>query len=119
MTYGHLDVMWLKPGANEKFEALNKEWSAFFKDLGYPYPYDGHQVHFGDSGRIVFVTFIDDIGAYYGMNNLEKMIEAKNMGERWEKLGAQMSEVIRRWEHSNSAFRSDLSYWPETMAATN
>jgi hypothetical protein len=119
MMYGHLDVMWLKPGANEKFEALNKDWSAFFKDLGYPYPYTGHQVHFGDSGRVVYVTFIDDIEAYYGKNNLEKMIEAKNMGERWQKLVGQMNEVVRRWEHSNTAFRSDLSYWPELAGATN
>jgi hypothetical protein len=30
MTATHWDVMWLKPGAEEKFAELNEHWSAFF-----------------------------------------------------------------------------------------
>jgi hypothetical protein len=48
MTATHWDVMWLKPGAEEKFAELNEHWSAFFAQIGYPYPYSGHQIHFGE-----------------------------------------------------------------------
>jgi hypothetical protein len=110
MKYGHMDVMWIKSGMDEEFEALNKEWVSFFSDLGYPYPYHAHEVQFGDTDRAVYVTFVDELSDYYGKNSLEKMVEAKNMGERWEKLGQQMG--------GNAMWRGDLSYWP-MPGATN
>ncbi len=118
MTAVHSDVMWVKPGVEEKFEALNKEWAAFFAEIGYPYPYTGHQVHFGDTGRVVYATFIDDLSDYYGVNSLEKLIEEKNMGARWQELNERLGAVISRWEHNNAAYRPDMSYWP-AEGATN
>jgi hypothetical protein len=118
MTATHFDVMWLKPGAESEFEALNKDWSAFFGQIGYPYPYTGHQVHFGDTGRVVYATFIDDLSEYYGVNNLEKLIEEKNMGARWGALNERLGAAVSRWEHSTAAYRPDMSFWP-TEGATN
>jgi hypothetical protein len=118
MTAVHMDVMWLKPGADSEFEAHNKDMTAFFRQIGYAYPYTGHQVHFGDTGRVVYVTFIDDLSEYYGANNLEKVIEAKGMGARWQELMERMGAVVGRWEHNNATYRPDMSYWP-TEGATN
>ncbi len=119
MAYGHMDVMWPKPGMSEEFDELNKEWVAFFKDLGYPYPYDGHTVHHGKSGRVVYVTFIDNLSDYHGKNSLMKLIEAKNMSERWKELGEKFGAATRRWEHHDELYRRDLSYWPTPESATN
>ncbi|UCF21477.1 MAG: hypothetical protein JSU87_08860 [Gemmatimonadota bacterium] len=116
--YGHFDVMWLKPGSEEKFDELNKEWVGFFKDLGYPYPYHAHEIHFGDSGRVVYVTFTDDLSAYYGENSLMKLIEAKGMGERWQKMDELFGGTVHRWEHYEETLRMDLSYWPMEEGAT-
>lgn len=119
MKYGHMDFMWLKPGAYEEFETLNQEWKAFYEELGYPYPYSGHQAHFGKTGRIVYVTFIDNLADYYGKNDFEKLVEAKGMGERAEQLNERFNAVVRKWEHSNATFRRDMSYWPPEEGATN
>lgn len=119
LKYGHMDFIWVKPGMEEEFEELNKEWSAFYTDLGYPYPYVGHETHFGDSGRIVYVTFIDNLADYYGKNDFEKLVEAKGMGERSAKLYERFSAVVRKWHHSTPMFRMDLTYWPPEEGATN
>ncbi|UCC84353.1 MAG: hypothetical protein JSW46_05325 [Gemmatimonadota bacterium] len=118
MTAVHMDVMWLKPGAASEFDALNEEWSAFFGQIDYPYPYTGHEVHFGDTGRVVYVTFVDDLSTYYGANNLEKMIETKGMSASWQELTGRIDMTISRWEHNNAIYRPDMSYWP-MEGATN
>ena len=119
VTAAHLDVMWTKSGSDESFDKLNKEWVAFFKDLGHPYPYDGHSVRFGDSGRTIYVTYIDDLSDYHGKNDMMKMIEAKNMGERWQGLDEQFNATVRRWDHYDMNYRRDMSYWPMPEGATN
>lgn len=119
LKYGHMDYVWLKPGTFEEFEALNKEWTAIYEELKYPYPYSGHQVHFGDTGRIVYVTFIDNLSDYYGKNAFETLVEAKGLGERASELNERFNAVVRKWRHSDATFRMDLSYWPPEEAATN
>jgi hypothetical protein len=91
----------------------------FFQDLGYPYPYHGHSVHFGDTGRTVYVTFVDDLSDFYGKNDLYKMVEAKGLGERWMKLGEEFNATVRRWDHYVMNYRRDMSYWPVEEGATN
>ncbi len=119
MTAALFDVMWTKPGVDEAWVKLNKEWVTFFRDLGYPYPYDGHSVRFGDTGRTVYVTFIDDLSDFYGKNDLHKMIEAKGLGERWKKLGEEFGATVRRWDQYIINYRRDMSYWPVEEGATN
>lgn len=116
MKYGHIDVIWSRPGMEEEFDKLNKEWVQLFKDLKYPYPYDAHEVHFGDTGRTVYVTFIDDLSKFYGEYDLLKMIEAQNLGARAEALDKRFNEATARWKHYTSMLRMDMSYWPEPAA---
>jgi len=117
LQYGHIDEMWLKPGVYEEFEALNQEWKEFFADLDYPYPYGGYTVHFGDTGRVLYVMFVDDLGKMYGEYDIMKLVEAKGMGERMKELDEKFNAVASRWDHYDSIFRRDLSYWP-TEGAT-
>ncbi len=112
IEYAHLDELWTRPGMSDEFEQLNEDFVALFKDIEYPYPYDAHTVRIGQS-RTIYVTFIDDLAAYYGENDLMKLIEAKNQSERWEEIMAQFNNTVDRFEHYNIAYRSDMSYWPE------
>jgi hypothetical protein len=92
MKYARVDEVWLRPGPGieEQFEELSKDWIAFFQALDYPYPHDGYEIHFGDADRIVYVTFIDDLSAYYGAN-----------------------AIARRWERHTLTYEPGMSYWPE------
>jgi len=119
MTAGVVDVMWTKPNTQEAWEKLNKDWVTFFTDLGYPYPYHGHSVRFGDVGRTIYVTFTDDLSDYFGKNDLYTMVEAKGMGERWSELGDAFNATVRRWEQYIMQYRRDMSYWPMEEGATN
>ena len=101
----------LKDLAYNLWWSWNLEARALFKDIEYPYPYAAHTVRIGQK-RTIYVTFIDDLSAYYGENDLMKLIEAKNQGERWEEIMAQFNNTVARFEHYNIAYRSDMSYWP-------
>jgi hypothetical protein len=120
MAYAHIDVMWPTPGMDEKFEELNKEWIAMFTDVAYPYPYAAHAVHFGDVERVVYFTFCDDLGKFYGENSPERYFEAQEMGERAQKAEELFAAAVQRWEHYDAMLRRDISYWPvEEEGETN
>lgn len=112
LNFGHIDVIWLKNDVLEEFNQINKDWMALYTELGYPYPYDGYEVHFGDSGRVVYVTFVDDLAKMYGEFDVSKLAEAKGMGERMQQLDQAFNSLVIRWQHYDSVFRRDLSYWP-------
>lgn len=116
IKYGHVDVIWVRPGMEEEFDRLNKEWVQLFEDLGYPYPYDTHEVHFGDTGRTIYVTFVDDLSKFYGENDLMTWLQKKNMGARAAALDKQFNAVTARWKHYNATYRADMSYWPQPDA---
>ncbi len=91
---------------------------AFWNDvytytLIYAYAVHGHETYFGVAGRAVFVTLIDDLGAYYGPKSIETTIEAKDAGERWEALLGRLAGVVDRHSHENMEFRPNMTYWPE------
>lgn len=120
IKYGVIFVVWPRTGMNEEFAQLNKDWVAFNDELGYPYPYTAHEVHFGAAtSRTVYVTYVDDLSEFYGENNTMKMIEAHDMGEQWEPLIGRFMEVAERFEEHTIMFRPDLSYWTEDEGATN
>lgn len=112
LTVGHIDVFWLKNDVEEEFNQINADWIALFTDLGYPYPYSGFDVHFGDSGRVIYVMLVDDLAKMHGEYDVAKMAEAKGMGERMKRLDQAFNSIVRRWEHYDSVYRRDLSYSP-------
>lgn len=111
--YVHVDEFWVRGGKDDEFDEVVKEFMAFFKEMGYAYSVYGHEMHFGDAGRAVFVTTIDDLGAYYGPKGIEVAIEANDAGERWEELLGKLAGVVNRHSHGNMAFMPNMTYWPE------
>ena len=111
---GKVHTFWLKPGANEKIDAVAKDFMAFFKEVGYSYSVYGSRTEFGDVSRVQFVEWFDSHENYYGVNSLQKLIEAKGKSEAWETLLGRLGELVTRSENSDIEWRADLSYWPET-----
>lgn len=108
--------VWLKPGQGTvtKFGELTKEFMSFFGELGYPYMIMGSRVRFGDVGRVEFVTLFDNTENYHGVNDMEKMIEAKGMKAKWDELGARFVQLIERTESNFYTMKPDLTYQPAT-----
>lgn len=103
---------WMKPGTEMKADELSKEWVAFLKEVGYGYEAVGLRVHFGDVGRLIYVTYIDSEADYFGANNFMKLVEEKGLGEKWGDLIGRWNKLIRRYNETTWTHRADLSYLP-------
>lgn len=112
--YASMYESWMKPATEEKADAISKEWVAFLKEVGYGYAAAGYRVHFGDIGRLIFVTWYDNTADYYGANSFMKLVEEKAAGEKWGDLIKRWNELISRYEESQWTYRADLSYWPSS-----
>lgn len=110
--WAHVDNFWVKPGKQDEFDALSKEFVQFTKQNGYAYEVSGHRVHFGDSGRFVFVTHFDSRQAFYGPNSWDALIARKKVQEKWADMLRRLALTISDAEHFDSQYRPDLSYWP-------
>ncbi len=118
MAGAHITEFWVKSGKEPQFGQLVEDMVAFLGELEYPYPVVGYRVHFGDSGRMVFVTWFDDRASYYGENNLQKLIGEKNAFERWSQLRGRLPELVLDIREHDAIFRPRMSYWPEVEASS-
>lgn len=109
----------IRPGKSEEFSGIVKEYMTFFKEIGYPYPIMGHDTKFGQSGRAVFVTVIDDLSDFYGANSFEQTVANANATERMQELWAKFTPTIDDWEQTIMVHRPELQYWGEPALATN
>lgn len=114
LNLAHVDELWIKPGKQQEFGELIEEFGAFFGEVGYRYPVDGHRVHFGDTGRAIFVTFYDSKEAYYGANSLDRLIAEKGAGEKWGDLLERLSAVMVGMEHGDAEMQAGMTYWPSS-----
>ncbi len=113
-SFGHINEFWIKPGKDRAFDAVVKEFMAFFKEVGYGYEVLGHRVHFGATGRAVFVTFVDNLENFYGSKSLPRLIQQKKADQKWQALLARLAAVIDRSDESTIMYRPDLSFMPPT-----
>ena len=110
---------WIRPGKNEEFSGIVKEYMTFFKDIGYAYPIMGHDTKFGQSGRAVFVTTIDDLSEFYGANSFQQTAANANATDRMEELWARFATTIDDWDQTIMRYRPELEYWGDPALATN
>lgn len=114
LTNASVFDVWLKPGqaTMAKFDQLAKQYIGLLGEIGFPYMVMGNRVRFGDVGRVEFVTLFDNLANYHGMNNLEKMIEAKGMQAKWDEIGAQFIQLVERTEESFYTLKPNMTYQP-------
>ncbi len=114
VRFAHVEEMWLKPGTDEAWNELVKEFCAFFEEIGFSYQVVGHRVRIGGTGRVVFVSFFDDKGAYYGARGIEALAEGKGAIGRWYQLLGKFGELVDRYEYRDVEMEPDLTYWPSS-----
>ncbi len=118
-TYVEVLEFSIRPGKNEEFSGIVKEYMTFFKEIGYPYPIMGHEMKFGQSGRAAFVTVIDNLSDFYGANSFQETVANANATERMQELWAKFTPTIDDWDQTIMRHRPELQYWGEPALATN
>ena len=108
----HVSFYWLKPNMDEEFDALVKDFIAFLKELDSPYQVIGHRVRFGDPSRVDFVTVFDNIGNFYGVNDLEALVEKHGAGEKYGALVGRFVQMVEKIDEFDVSHEVALSYWP-------
>ncbi|MFZ2054582.1 MAG: hypothetical protein WAU81_10335 [Candidatus Aminicenantales bacterium] len=105
------DFVWLIPGKEAEFEAINKEWIALSTSK---------------KARDPFLTYMGDLGTKmpvyvwieYGKSAADYAVTEekfwKAMGEEGAALSKRTRALIRRMESKTGQYRPDLSYSPKT-----
>jgi len=112
LGYAAFYESWMKPGTEMAADEASKEWVAFMKEIGYGYRAHGLRVHFGDVGRLLYITYYADPADYYGAHDFMKLVEEKGAGEKWADIMTRWNALVTRYEESTWMYRPDLSYDP-------
>ncbi len=109
--YGHYtwDYVWLIPGSEVAFEALNREWAALSAARKCRDPFMTYQGGYGNE-EPVYVWF------EYGKSAADYALAEekfwKSLGDAGAALSGRTRALIRRMETKTGRYRSDLSYAP-------
>jgi hypothetical protein len=118
MAFANITEFWLKPGREPQYGELVKDVVAVLEEIDYPYAVTGHRVHFGDSGRTVFVTWYDDRASYYGVNSLDRLLIEKEAMGRWGELLSRLPELVLDVSDRDATIKPRMSYWPGQEGGT-
>lgn len=108
----HYDWLYPRPGMEDEFRELMKEWVALYAEHGLEAGWTAYQAVTGeDLPMVVLITPAESAGAYYTMS--EEIDEL--LGEAGEELMMRSLEAMRKFEHGDAMFRPDLSLVPDEM----
>ena len=109
--YGHYtwDFVWLIPGSEAAFEALNREWAALSAARKCRDPFMTYQGGYGNE-EPVYVWF------EYGKSAADYALAEekfwKSLGDEGAALSKRTRALIRKQETKTGSYRPDLSYAP-------
>lgn len=108
----HYDWLYPKPGMEDEFNEVMKEWVALYEEMGFEQGWTAYQAITGeDLPLVVLITPAKSAGAYYMMS---EEIDGK-LGEEGQKLMAKSLALMRNFEHNEATFRPELSLMPDDM----
>lgn len=109
--YGYYtwDYVWLVPGKEAEFEALNREWMALSAARGSRDPFMTYQGGYGNE-EPVYVWF--EYGKSAADYALAEETFWKSLGDAGAALSARTRALIRRTETKTGRYRPDLSFAP-------
>ena len=103
------DFVWLVPGKEKEFEALNREWISLSADRGARDPFMTYKGGYGNE-EPVYVWF------EYGKSAADYAAAEEafwaSLGEAGAELSRRTRTVIRKLDTKTGRFRPDLSYTP-------
>lgn len=103
------DYVWLVPGAEAEFEAINKEWIALSESSGVRDPFLTYAGELGADGP-VYCWF--EYGKSAADHSAAEERFWKALGEAGADLSRRTRALIRRLESKTGRYRPDLSYAP-------
>jgi hypothetical protein len=103
------DYVWLAPGADAEFEALNKEWIALSRSRGARDPFLTYAGDLGSDGPVYCWFEYGKSAADYALAE-EKFW--KSLGDEGAALSKRTRALIRRTETKTGRYRPDLSFAP-------
>lgn len=103
------DFVWLVPGAETEFEALNKEWIALSQARGARDPFLTYAGELGADGPVYCWFEYGKTAADYALAE-ERFW--KSLGEAGADLSRRTRALIRRQASKTGRYRLDLSYAP-------
>jgi len=105
----HFDYLYPKPGMEDQFQDVMKEWVALYQEHGLDAGWTAYQAVTGeDLPMIVLITPATSMGAYYMMSE-----EAdKQLGDAGTELMQKSLAMMRDFEHTDAQFRPELSLLP-------
>jgi hypothetical protein len=109
LGYYTWDYVWLVPGKEAEFEALNREWMALSAARGSRDPFMTYQGGYGNE-EPVYVWF--EYGKSAADYALAEETFWKSLGDAGAALSARTRALIRRTETKTGRYRPDLSYAP-------
>jgi hypothetical protein len=101
------DYVWLVPGAEAEFEALNKQWIALSRSRGARDPFLTYAGDLGSNGPVYCWFEYGKSAADYARTE-EKFW--KSLGDEGAALSKRTRALIRRTETKTGRYRPDLSY---------
>jgi hypothetical protein len=104
------DYVWLIPGKEAEFEAINKEWIALSSAKNAQDPF---LTYMGDLGTNMPVYCWFEYGKSAADYTAAEEKFWKALGEEGAALSKRTRALIRRMESKTGRARPDLSYWPE------
>jgi hypothetical protein len=108
--YYTFDFVWLIPGKEAEFEALNREWAVLSKAKGARDPFFTCA---GDLGMTIPVYLWVEYGRSAADYTATEDEFWKAMGKEGADLSKRTRAVIRRMESKTGRYRPDLSYLPK------
>ena len=103
------DYVWLVPGSEAEFEALNKEWISLSRSHGARDPFLTYAGDLGSDGPVYCWFEYGRSAADYALAE-EKFW--KSLGDEGAALSKRTRALIRRTESKTGRYRADLSYAP-------
>lgn len=103
------DFVWLVPGAEAEFEAINKEWIALSESRGARDPFLTYAGELGTDGPVYCWFEYGKSAADYSAAE-ERFWKA--LGEAGADLSRRTRALIRKLESKTGRYRPDLSYAP-------
>ncbi len=112
MPVRHYDWLYPKPGMEDEFGEVLKEWAALYAEYGIDSGWTAYQAVTGeDLPLVVLITPAESAGAYYMMSDEVDEI----LGEAGQELMMKSMGMMRKFEHNDAMFRPELSLLPDEM----
>ncbi len=105
-------------GMEMQFDAVYKGYVAILGKLGYPYAHIGHRYRYGGPVRHTGITLYDTKEAFFGRNDVERLVEQKGQGEAWGKLASDFLPTVTGFDCAHLQYMPELSYSPQPDSPT-